>query len=261
MEARFEDLLVPEAASFSKEAAFIRPITGLPPTRQPQAKNRELKRKAPAVQVPVRIPPVVRPPDLIILSETSMTLPGRLSLRSLKGISLWLLPSPEGSNILRALIQGCSVSLGSPVFEPHVTLLGESDKTPAFLAKLVRDIAAARLPLRLRFGRIEASADAYRSLYLSVKRNAGLDTMAAALRRQAGGKSAGDFFPHLSLCYGAPAPEDRSVLNRSWKSADRIMVFDRIAVVATEGQPPDWQILEIIRTPSLKNRNRRPLRK
>ncbi len=125
--------------------------------------------------------------------------------------SIWLMPCAEDAEALSALVRECAEALGSPSFEPHMTLHHgfpapgvTREAAGEWLCKRMERSAPPELELRdLRFG------DRYtRGLVMALKPHpdaAGLARVAGELLVRTGGWK---FWPHVSLAYGI-VPEAR----------------------------------------------------
>lgn len=129
--------------------------------------------------------------------------------------SIWLMPRAEDAEPLSALVRECAEALGSPPFEPHLTLHHgfpapgvTREAAGEWLCKRMERIAPPELELReLRFG------DRYtRGLVMALKPHpdaAGMARVAGELLVRTGGWK---FWPHVSLAYGVVPDAHRKAL-------------------------------------------------
>ncbi|HEX6738302.1 MAG TPA: 2'-5' RNA ligase family protein [Vicinamibacteria bacterium] len=118
-----------------------------------------------------------------------------------QGLFLWLAPGePEGAALARLLL-ALARRLGTPPFDPHVTLLGPvaapPDEALARCAELARRLAPLALPLR----DVRGEDDYFRALYAAVEPTPALLAAREAARALLPAPDA-PFRPHLSLAYG-----------------------------------------------------------
>jgi 2'-5' RNA ligase len=160
------------------------------------------------------------------------------------GISLWL--EPEGPSRARfaTLIRRLAVELGTPAFEPHVTLLGGLPLRESEVVERVARLAARLAPLEVRLTRAGVGSDYFRFLYFEAAMSRELVAAHAAAR---GAFELADarYEPHLSLAYAAPAghsPEKllQRVQGRRW---GRFRATS-LTVVRTVGTPAEWRVLK-----------------
>lgn len=115
--------------------------------------------------------------------------------------SLWLRPTGEALDRIRNAIRRAHEHDGGLPVDPHVTLLSGFRAGEADGVARLRQLAARLRPFPIRLGRIEGTADYYRSLYAVVEPSREL----AAARHVAAETFAVEpspFEPHLSLLYG-----------------------------------------------------------
>lgn len=155
--------------------------------------------------------------------------------------SLWLMPPAPVRDRFAAIIRRLSERLGTPVFEPHVTLTGTETEDETDAVRRVEQLAQALAPIPIAL--IESGySDAYfRCLYL---RAANSPALLAAYRRacDALGAAPTDFMPHLSLVYGDLNAADKqrliAELGRDW---DVQFTAQQLALYIPEGRPEQWR--------------------
>jgi 2'-5' RNA ligase len=136
---------------------------------------------------------------------------------------------------------------GGPVFEPHVTLLGEGAGGARKWTALARKLAGACLPVTLKAVRLCTENDPYRALYLAVRKTHALAAARRAAARHArrGGKV---FRPHLSLCYGSvPRGLFRRMRGRLRGKLPFLFRVDELRLMATRGLPAAWRPVSVYR--------------
>lgn len=160
----------------------------------------------------------------------------------IKGYSLWLMPAGESYWTLATLINNLSRQFGTPLFEPHVTLLGqlEGDREDV-LAKA--SLLATRLrSFTVRLKAPSFQADYFRSLFFKIERDESLLAARRAAERvfnlPSGEKS---YWPHLSLLYGHLPPRTKEqILDRLPPPEKAAFEVRRLHVFLTEGGPQEW---------------------
>ena len=122
------------------------------------------------------------------------------------GFSLWIVPDGEVHRRLAALIGALARRFGSPVFDPHVTLLAGLPGPAASVVARAPEVMRGAKAFPIRFVGPEKGESYFRSLYLHVEPSPQLLALHAAAREAFGRTEKAPFFPHLSLMYGAPPP-------------------------------------------------------
>ena len=163
--------------------------------------------------------------------------------------SLWLLAADPDEAAFTAEIETLARRHGSPVFHPHLTLLGDIPADPAALGAQARAIAAAAPAFEAEVEDIVTSDAFYRSFY------AGFAIEPALVRLRAAAIATfaldpGPFTPHVSLLYGTVEPEAKAAsamaTRQRWKG--RRVRFDRLALTNSGNDVPipDWRCVEIL---------------
>ena len=158
------------------------------------------------------------------------------------GFSLWMLPPADVGDRFRSLIADLSRRMGTPAFEPHLTLAGGIDApTERTAAARVAPLAACLPPLPIRLMDVGTTGDYYRCLFIHAERTPLLqrayheacDVLALA---------PGDFMPHLSLIYGDLGAADKArIVADIGARFDLTFTVERLALYSTAGPPPAWR--------------------
>ena len=171
--------------------------------------------------------------------------------------TLWLVPSVNERPTFAAEVLAASLSLSSPIFEPHVTLLA---LTPGLSLSEVttraESIARGVSALNVKFSGVEAGTDLqhwrFRCVFLKIALpDTQLEALFSAAKADLSASAPDDkFMPHLSLCYSECDAETRSKVCE--KSAERSKgitnaLLDRLQVWDCSGTEPDrWHCVHSI---------------
>lgn len=156
--------------------------------------------------------------------------------------SLWLSPEHRAAANLRRTIARLSRRLGTPRFEPHVTLLGgitlRDKESYAMAERLARKLTATSLAI---VG-VAHESKYFRCVVLEVERSAPLRRAHARARRLFHPAAKNSFSPHVSLVYGRLRPERRERVAGDVASfvGARIPV-EALELVETAGHPRAWR--------------------
>jgi hypothetical protein len=160
-----------------------------------------------------------------------------------RGFSLWLMPPPAVRERYAGLIDRLAARLGTPRFEPHITL-GGCDGTEAQAVARVTALAAHLAPVAVQLGPLETTEQYFRCLYLRAERTAALLGAHRQAALACGVEPDAEFLPHLSLVYGElPKPVKENLLTELGGRLDEVFVTDRIALCLPEGDPSAWRLL------------------
>lgn len=131
-------------------------------------------------------------------------------------------------------------------FDPHVTVCGDIDASESTLTELAARLAGHCPALAWPVSQVEAGAQFFQCLYLRFAATAEFDTMQVAAREAIGQAYGASTFPHLSLAYSEPHPDNAKLCNvLAEQFVGQTIVFDRLAVVLSSRATPiaQWRVL------------------
>ena len=171
---------------------------------------------------------------------------GRHKTRA-KGYSIWLTPDKQAGRELVGIIASLSQHFGSPVFPPHVTLLGEIEDTRENILPGFKGLSISFTDLVLQPEAIEWQPVYFRALYYKIYESEDLMALNRKARELFGGQETVTFYPHLSLLYSlATAPEKQTALNEFKVPFPDPIKISHIELVKTQGKVNDWKLIERI---------------
>lgn len=161
-----------------------------------------------------------------------------------RGTSLWLMPEAVARERLSATIEDLARRLGTPSFEPHVTLIGRLAPSAPEIVIAAEKLAASTPPFQLQLARLGHSAQYLRCVFYEIEDSPVL----AELHRRARSLLRSDkdrpFFPHLSLVYADLDEPTRLRLVEEMAGENREpFPVNELQVVRTEGDVGDWRPL------------------
>lgn len=156
--------------------------------------------------------------------------------------SLWLMPPTAVHAHFAALIASLSERLGTPRFEPHLTLAGGVFASPADALTRVAGLAARRPPVPVRLTQAGYTDAYFRCLFVHAELSPELHALERAAADALGQPVDADFMPHLSLVYGHLERERKeAILGEIGRRFDIEFETDRLALYAPEGEPAEWR--------------------
>ncbi len=159
--------------------------------------------------------------------------------------SLWLPLPREAHERFQALIARLSARLGTPAFEPHITLLGGLTGAEEDLRQRTRALACAIKSFEVRLLEVAWLDDYYRCLFVEVAASRTLHAAREAAGRQFDRHLDTGFYPHLSLVYGElEEKEKEQILDDIGRSFDESVRIENLALYDTSGPPPVWRCVE-----------------
>lgn len=156
--------------------------------------------------------------------------------------SLWLMPPTPVRDRFAALIERLSERLGTPRFEPHLTLSSGEFASSADALTRVAGLAARRPPVRVQLTRADYTDAYFRCLFVRAELTPELLALQQAAAEALGQKPDADFMPHLSVVYGHLDRERKeTILAEIGHRFDVDFVADRLAFYAPVGEPAAWR--------------------
>lgn len=168
--------------------------------------------------------------------------------------SIWLMPDRFGKERFSATITSLSQELGSPLFEPHLTLLGDIKASPEASAEQCSKLLGDLIPSNGIVIGAEGENSYFTSLFLAIK----VPQEMVELRKNLIGifpqANPGIFRPHISLAYGPIAERSRTNLSAKLIAQYRNFefAFSRISIVSASQSIPvnEWREISSFRLPS-----------
>lgn len=156
--------------------------------------------------------------------------------------SLWLEPSGDIAYKLQERIKKLSKKHGTPVFTPHVTLLGGLDASEAELVPLANTLASSVEPFNLKLTKAGYLDTFYQSLFIHVAENSQLKELRNNACRLFNCGGTNDYMPHLSLLYGELNQKEKErILNLVGREFYIEFPVKNILLMQTDGKPDQWR--------------------
>ncbi|MDO6459808.1 2'-5' RNA ligase family protein [Granulosicoccaceae sp. 1_MG-2023] len=156
--------------------------------------------------------------------------------------SLWLNPCEADEAQLRSLSAPLQQALGSPAFDPHMTLLSPLHSTDlqALFIQL-QQLATGPAPQLSGHG-FECHAHYYRSCTLALRTTPALTALHERSLQLPGAPARHDFHPHISLAYAEPgAITVRQLQAQLPDLPGSRLRFDRLVLMETGGTATQWR--------------------
>lgn len=118
-----------------------------------------------------------------------------------KGYTLWLMPKDKNYERFANLIKRLAREYGSPIFEPHVTLLGDIELPEEEMIKRTSQLVKGQKPFFVTLKQIDYENFYFRTLFVRAEITEVLQTLHDKAK-EIFEKDIPPFMPHLSILYG-----------------------------------------------------------
>lgn len=161
--------------------------------------------------------------------------------------SIWLIPEPSAGKSLSASLKSLSRELGSPLFEPHMTLLGDIGGDPEATLKACSGLTRGLAPPSGRVSGADGEESLFTSLFLTVEVPRAIVELRDAVAAALGQDPPASFRPHISLAYATIPEARRRKLASALADQYRNMRFrfSRISIMSASQTTPVAQWREI----------------
>lgn len=160
--------------------------------------------------------------------------------------ALWLLPPPVVGAHFAQLIDSLSRRLGTPRFDPHITLCVVRGREASEIAPRIAALAERLAPPAIRLTRASYSDQYFRCVFLCAEKSAELENAHRLACEHLGERASPDFMPHLSLVYGALEPSEKQrVVEETDRGFPAAFTADRIGLYLVADWPAQWRAVDV----------------
>ncbi len=158
-----------------------------------------------------------------------------------KGYSLWLLPTGEVYEKLATLIKKLAEENNTPIFDPHVTLLGEIIQSKGDIVRKIEELISDQKQFPLTLSRIDYQDFYFRALFVKAEINESLLSLHNQAKMIFGMQNIPPYMPHLSLLYGNLSTATKEKITEMiGKDQTTQFTADRIYLFKTGGEVSTW---------------------
>lgn len=163
-------------------------------------------------------------------------------MKELATYSLWLEPTGDIAYKLQERIKKLSKEYDTPLFSPHVTLLGGLNSSQTEAISLVDTLAASVKPFELKLTKAGYRDQFYQSLFAHVEETHQLKELRKTACRLFNISNSEEYIPHLSLLYGDLSQKKKErILNIIGREFYIHFPVKGIMLMQTDGLPENWR--------------------
>lgn len=158
-----------------------------------------------------------------------------------KGYSLWIMPKGGVLEIMQKTINTLAEKYSAPIFNPHITVLGDLEMPEREILKKTELIAKNSKPFKVKCKDIGIEDYYFRCLYLKVKLSSELILLNEEASRVFHIENSLPYMPHISLLYGDyPIDVKKKIISNLKDTLDFNFIVGSIHVFHAFGEPNEW---------------------
>lgn len=162
----------------------------------------------------------------------------------IKGLSLWFMPSGSVYEYFSALIKSISEEYKSPLFEPHVTLLGLIQDSEQNIVEKASQLANQYKPFTIKLDEIASENFYYRSLIVLAEKSPELMDIHQKAKNAFRIYDANTYMPHMSIMYGDQNEETKKeIIVKVGKQQKYEFLAENIYLIHSNGAEATWKII------------------
>lgn len=161
-----------------------------------------------------------------------------------KGYSLWLMPTGKAYDKLSGLIKRLAKEYNAPLFEPHITLLGETMQSEDDVLKRVKraeQLASGQNPFPITLNSIDYQDFYFRALFVRAEKTDPLQALHDRAKEVFEMQDIPDYMPHLSLMYGNfPQAIKEQIIKDIGRDQATEFTVNSVQIFKTDGEVNAW---------------------
>lgn len=158
-----------------------------------------------------------------------------------KGHSLWLMPTGDAYDKLSGLIKRLAEEYNALLFEPHVTLLGETMHSEDDVLKRSEQLASGQKPFPITLNTVDYQDFYFRTLFVRAERTDRLQALHDSAKDVFEMQEIPDYMPHLSLMYGNfPQALKEHIIKAIGKDQSTEFIVNSVHLFKTDGEVNAW---------------------
>lgn len=150
-------------------------------------------------------------------------------------LSVWLVPAKEGEEELTATVNNLAKEHGSPIFTPHLTLIGDVSMTLWDLQSAVDEVFTHKPQFKVKTQGLSQSEAFFKTVFIEFEINDTLRNLFLALSERTDKRSVDNFKPHISLIYKLMPQDKKAKIINSLNIKDEYTIGGAYIVAPKEG--------------------------
>ena len=166
----------------------------------------------------------------------------------IRTFGFWVIPDNPLYKRVQEIIDRYSKRLDTPVFLPHMTLLGTVRGKKTEILQKAENAVKTIEPFVLTVGEVEFSTTYFQCVFARVKTTAKLMEVHQTLGKHLDWSNDHVYMPHISLVYADVDMKTREGISNEIKLPNLEFLASKLAIVKADSlDPKTWDIVEKIR--------------
>ncbi|HJY98380.1 MAG TPA: 2'-5' RNA ligase family protein [Patescibacteria group bacterium] len=153
--------------------------------------------------------------------------------------SIWLIPPEPAFSQIKSVIKQLSNDYGGPLFEPHITLVGNIDQDLSQIEKKLKLLSSGIEKFELSFGPVSFSTTYFQSVFLRVNSTAKLMDLSLTIKTTLGLEN-DVYMPHASLLYGNHSMTVREEIASKIHFPKMSFLANEFIITPSTPNPKEW---------------------
>lgn len=159
-----------------------------------------------------------------------------------KGHTLWLIPTGKAYEKFSNLIKKLAKEYNAPVFEPHITLLGDFMQPEEECIELTKQLVSGQNPFIITMDEIDYEDFYFRTLFVRAEKSGTLLNLHNR-SKEIFEMNIPPYMPHLSLLYGTfPVETKEKIIKEIGRDQSAQFEISSVHLIKG-GEVEDWQIV------------------
>jgi 2'-5' RNA ligase len=160
-----------------------------------------------------------------------------------KGYTLWLVPTGNAYDKFSNLIKSLAKKYDAPIFEPHVTLLGDIEISEEEAVKKTEQLVANQKSFPLNLGSVDYQDFHFRTLFVRAEPTKFLQNLHKRAK-QIFQMDIPPYMPHLSILYGTyPEELKKGIISEIGSTKEASWIVDKVTLIKG-GEVSEWKTIK-----------------
>lgn len=158
-----------------------------------------------------------------------------------KGYSLWLMPTGGAYDKFSGIIKRLAEEYNAPLFEPHITLIGEIMRSEDYVLKRAKQLALGQNSFPITLNIVDYQDFYFRTLFIRAERTNLLQALHDRAKEMFGMENIPDYMPHLSVMYGNfPRAIKEQIIKDIGRDQATEFTVNSVHLFKTDGEVNGW---------------------